>query len=269
MQKNVVKSLVFTGFNPNGAKSKWTTIKKLFRETHSAIVTMQETKCNQFGLINLDGYFTYEHLRSNREGGGVALSARKELKPAFISDGGDKAEALTVDIHVKNMIISVVSAYGPQESAKVVTKEAFWQYLTEEALKAKSYGKGFLLQGDLNAWLGEKLLPGDINKQNRNGQMFEVFLKQNQLTCVNSLPLAQGLITRSRKLLNEVKESTLDYYVVCERVLPYVTYMKIDNGKNHILTNFLSSDSDRGAVNSDHYPLTIEVKLESKPIKKI
>ena len=96
-----MKSLVFTGFNPNGAKSKLTTIKKLFRETHSAIVTMQETKCNQFGLINLDGYFTYEHLRSNREGGGVALSARKELKPAFISDGGDKAEALTVDIHVK------------------------------------------------------------------------------------------------------------------------------------------------------------------------
>ena len=263
-----MKSLLFTGFNPNGVKSKWTTIKKLIRDTHSAVVTMQETKCSQPGQMNFDGYFTYEHLRSKKEGGGVAMSALKELQPAFISDGGDGVEALTVDIHVKNMTISVVSAYGPQESASVENKEAFWQYLHEEAEKAKTYGKGFILQGDLNAWLGNNMLPGDLHVQNRNGKFFELFLKQNKLICVNSLPIAQGLITRSRKLLNEVKQSTIDFYVVCERVLPHITYMKIDNGTTHTLTNYFNMDSDGKPVNSDHFPLHMEVKLESAPIKK-
>ena len=80
--KKIVKSLIFTGFNPNGARSKWTTIKKLVRDTQSAVITMQETKCSQVGQINLDGYYTYEHLRSKKEGGGVALSARSYSPPS-------------------------------------------------------------------------------------------------------------------------------------------------------------------------------------------
>ena len=99
-----------------------TTIKKLIHDTCSSIVTMQETKFTHAGLLKCDGYFTYEDIRSKTQGGGVALSALKSLQPAFISDGGDAAEAITVDIHVKNMIITVTSAYGPQESASVEKK---------------------------------------------------------------------------------------------------------------------------------------------------
>ena len=166
------------------------------------------------------------------------------------------------------MTISVVSAYGPQESANIESKNAFWQYLHKEARNAKMYEKGFFVQGDLNAWLGKIMLPGDYHDQNKNGKLFELFLKQNKLICFNSLPLAQGLITRSIKLLNEVKQSTIDFYVVCERVLPHVTYMKIGNGRNHYLTNFHNLDSAGKPVNSDHFPLHMEVKLESEPAKK-
>ena len=116
--------------------------------------------------------------------------------------------------------------------------------------------------------LGPKLLPGDVHSQNRNGKLFSEFLKENSLTCVNSLPLTEGLITRKRKLLNEVKQSTIDFYVVCERVVPYVHNMKIDNGKHHMLTNFSNTDKEGKTVNSDHYPLTMNVKLESVPVKK-
>ena len=51
-----------------------------------------------------------------KEGGGVALCARKDLSPTFVSDGGDNFEAVTVNIHLKGITISVTSAYGPQES---------------------------------------------------------------------------------------------------------------------------------------------------------
>ena len=73
--------------------------------------------------------------------GGVSVSAIKELKPVFVSDGGEKAEAITIDIHVKDMTLSVISAYGPQESATAERKIAFWTYLTEEAHRAKSQEK--------------------------------------------------------------------------------------------------------------------------------
>ena len=68
--------------------------------------------------------------------------------------------------------------------------------------------------------------------------------------------------------MGKTKESTIESYVVCERVLPYVTNMKIDNGKTHMLTNYGNIDSKGSAVNSYHYPLTMEVKLETAPKKK-
>ena len=95
--QNILRSLLFIGFNPYGVKSKWTTIKKLIRDTNSAVITMKETKCSQYGQINLK----YEHLLSTKEGGGVAKSVVKELQPAFISDWGVGVEALTVNIHIK------------------------------------------------------------------------------------------------------------------------------------------------------------------------
>lgn len=52
--KSIMKNLVFVGFNPDGAKSKFTTIKRLVRDTNCAVVTMQETKCSLPGQINLD-----------------------------------------------------------------------------------------------------------------------------------------------------------------------------------------------------------------------
>ena len=201
-QKNaqqLIKSLILTGFNPDGAKSKMTTIKKLIRESKATIVTMQETKCYQYGQLKFDGFYTYEHLRSNREGGGVALVALKELNPSFVNDGGENVEAIRVDISLKDMSVCVISAYGPLENAEAAKKNQFWEYLSEQAQCARASGKGLIIQGDLNAWLGSNYLPGDLRPQNGNGRLFQRFVEQNYLTCVNSLPLTEGLITRRRK----------------------------------------------------------------------
>ena len=96
---------------------------------------MQETKASQAGQINLDWYFTYEVIRSNKEGGCFAISALNNLCPAFVRDGGDNAEAVTIDVHVRNMTIYITSAYGPQESALIEKKTNFWNYLHDDAKK--------------------------------------------------------------------------------------------------------------------------------------
>ena len=62
--------------------------------------------------------------------------------------------------------------------------------------------------------------------------------RQKQLTIVNSLPLCEGLITRMRVKDGKAETSILDFFVVCSRVLPYVSRMKIDDDKKYILTNY-------------------------------
>ena len=215
------KTLVFGGVNPDGAKGKWGTIKKTVRDCGASVWMMQETKCKIAGSLKLDGFLVYEHTRANGEGGGLALCVKKELNPAFLIDGGPEVEAMTVDIHVRQMTISSSTAYGPQENDKLQKKHLFWDYLTEVAVEAKKEGKGFLLQGDMNAWLGSKIIKGDNREQNRNGKLFEAFLNTNNLTVVNSLPLCKGVITRQRMRQGKLVKSVLDFMLfvnVCLQV---------------------------------------------------
>ena len=265
--KVVNKSLVFGGVNPDGAKGKWATIKKAVRDTGASVWTMQETKCSIEGKLKLDGFVTYELLRSHGGGGGLALSARTELNPAFVQDGGDKVEALTVDIHMKQMTISCTTAYGPQESDKLEKKNLFWEYLTETAVDAKDEGKGFILQGDLNAWLGSKIIPGDKRIQNKNGKMFEDFLSTNDLTVVNSLPICKGVNTRVVLRKNKLIESVLDFYVVCQRVLQSVVNMEIDVDRKYIVTNFNKVRKGGNITDSDHLTSNLTVNFKVIPQK--
>ena len=141
---------------------------------------------------------TYEHLMCEKEGGGIALSALETLNPALVRDGGDNIEALTVNIHLKQITISYTTGYGPQENASIEKKNSFWQYMEEECERAKTEGNGFLLQGDLNAWLGPDVLPGDKKQQNQNGKQLVKFVESNKLVIVNCLPICQGTTTWSR-----------------------------------------------------------------------
>ena len=82
------------------------------------------------------------------------------------------------------------------------------------------------------------------------------------------MAISEGFITRIRKCLNKIEKSTIDFYVVCERVVPFVTSMKIQNDNKHTLTNFSPCIDGGRAKESDHLPMTMEVKLEIPPQKK-
>ena len=169
--------------------------------------------------------------------GGLALGCLKDLQPAWVREGNDQVEALSVDIFVKNMKIRCCVAYGPQENDNVDKKEAFWSYLDNEVMEATSDGAGFVLHCDGNLWAGSKIVPGDPRPQNKNGKLFEEFLQRNQnLNVVNSLPQCEGLITRSRLKDGKVEERILDFFIICARLLPYLSKMVIDNDKRYIAT---------------------------------
>ena len=56
---------------------------------------MQETKSAQANQLKMDDFFfIYERIRSNKEGGGVAIGAKKDLNPVLIAEGEENVEAI-------------------------------------------------------------------------------------------------------------------------------------------------------------------------------
>ena len=125
---------------------------------------------------------------------------------------------------------------------------------------------------DGNLWAGKDIIPGDPRPQNRNGKMFQEFLKRNShLTVVNSLPLCDGLIIRRRRKDGVLEESILDFFVVCDLVLPHITKMVIDESKKHVLTNYQAVRYGKKAADSDHLTEYMDLNVQitkEKPVRQ-
>ena len=249
------------------------TFKKVLSELNPSVVLIEETKFKNVGKLKLQNYITFELVRQSRDGGGgLALGCAKELQPAWVREGDDQVEALSVDIFVKSMKIRCCVAYGCQETDLKERKDAFWNYLDIDVVEADNSESGFVLHFDGNLWAGEEIVPGDPRPQNRNGKLFQNFLERHpHLTVVNALPECEGLITRTRVCNGVIQKSVLDFFVVCHRVLPFIRRMVIDEHKEHILTNYKKARKGEKAVDSDHYTeyMDVDLKLLSEKPERI
>ena len=163
------------------------------------------------------------------KGGGVAIGVLNELEPSWISQGDDNTEALTIEIWLDNFPVRLVCGYGPQEYDSKERKDGFWDYLNTQVQNAAAGGAGFIIQMDGNLWASENIVMGDVKVQNQNGKMFEQFLTKNpSINVVNALPICQGKFTRVKTTKIGTTKTILDFFLVCEKILPYVTRMKID-----------------------------------------
>ena len=240
------------------------TFKKVLQDLKPSVFFIEETKLKDVGRIKLDNYILFEKPRKSRiNGGGVAIGCIRELNPVWVKEGQNDVEALSVNIFVKNMTIRCCVAYGCQENEESDKKDAFWNYLDEEVIEAKESGAGLVIQFDGNLWAGNKIIPGDPRGQNKNGKLFEQFLTRNShLTVINSLELCEGLITRRRYKNEKLEESILDFFVVCNLILPHVKRMVIDEDKKHVLTNYEQVRKGGKAADTDHHTEFIDVDLK-------
>ena len=211
---------------------------------------------------NSDEYQVYENVRTKKGGGGLATLVRKNLHPAWVRQGDDSTEALTVQVSVQEMNIRITNAYGPQEYDDNDKKSNFWKYLEDEIFISDQSGAGCMIMMDGNSWLGPLILRGDPHPQNTNGKLFEQFLARNtKITLLNTEEICQGLITRSREVNGKIEKSAIDFILVCEKMIPYLKSMSIDEDKVHALTNFSSKDKGKKAKQSDHNPLIANFEL--------
>ena len=261
--KNICKSLRFLGVNAAGLRPKLLTFKKVLSELKPSVFFCQETKFKETGKLKINDYVIFEKVRNNKDGGGLAIGCLPELYPVWVREGEDSVEALSVNIFVKKLKIRCCVAYGCQENDVNDKKEAFWKYMEEEVNEATNSESGLILQFDGNLWAGEEIIPNDPRPQNRNGKLFQHFLERNpHLTVVNSLSLCEGLITRSRFREGNLEESVLDFFVVCQLVLPHVTKMVVDEERKYILTNYQNAKKGRKTCDTDHATEYMDVDLK-------
>ena len=263
-RKVKINKLHFVGNNADGLFNKLESLENILQENPAAIF-IQETQLNRPGRIKTPSsinYTWYELHRTSKaekgeRGGGIALGVINDLKPCWISEGNDDCEAITVEIWVEGFPIRLICGYGPQNYDKSYRKEMFWNYLDTEVENASINGAGVILQMDGNLWGGKNIIKNDPKEQNQNGKLFEKFLDKNTgLTVVNALPLCSGLITRRRSTKHGIQESVLDFYVVCEKILPVITNMTIDELGQNSLTKYKGN-----IVRTDHCRLDLKIDL--------
>ena len=252
------------GVNCAGLSSKMQSFKNLILNARPSLFFLQETKFKSEGkLRDFKEYQTYELVRKNNECGGLAIGALEELEPAFISEGDDNTEVLVIEVNM-GIKIRCVNGYGPQENDLISKKEKFWKRIGEEVEEAFNDGKGFILQMDGNLHGGPELVPGDPNPINNNGKLFRQFLKKYpHLNVINSTELCEGVITRKRKAKEKVEEAVLDFFICCDKILPIVTKMIVnDSGK-------LARFTKERVIESDHCLVELYLDLKHPNKKRI
>ena len=160
--------------------------------------------------------------------------------------------------------LRVVGAYGPQENALKEKKDKFWEAIEKEVNDAELDGDGLILQMDGNLHAGVDLVKGDPNKQNKNGKLFMEFLSRNsQLIVVNTLELCDGVITRKRTLEDKEEKAVMDFFIINEKMRPFIRKMLIDENKEYSLINLAQMKKNKRLIETDHNSLILDIELNA------
>ena len=268
---NKVNNLKIYGLNSAGIKCKVKSFNDMLLRLSPQIWMLEETKLKPSETIKceaLDQFQVFYLNRQSSQGGGLALGVTKDMESTLIKEGDDDTEAMAVQVRVGDLELRIVLAYGPQENALKDKKDRFWNFIEEEYIKAELHSQGFVLQMDGNLHAGKELLKNDPNPQNKNGRIFMDFLERNpSLIVVNALNICEGLITRRRDVLNKTEQAVLDFFVVNERMRPFLKSMLIDEERKHSLYNFSQIKQNKRVVPSDHNPIILDLNIEFCKLK--
>ena len=198
----------------------------------------------------------------------MALGVHNDLKSTLIAEGDDDTEAVSVKVFFNELSVRIVTAYGPQENAIKERKDKFWEFLEKEVNDAELEGEGLIIQMDGNLDAGKNVVRKDPNCQNQNGKLFCQFLARNSnLIVVNTLEICDGVITRKRELENRTEEAILDFYIINEKMRPFVKKMQIDENKIFSLVNTAQYKKNNRLIETDHNALILDLELNFNKIK--
>ena len=81
------------------------------------------------------------------------------------------------------------------------------------------------------------------------------------------MSLCEGVITRQRITELSKEKSVIDVFLVCEKVLPFVRKMLIDENRDNPLTNFHGINKNQKTTESDHNKMELFLTIEAPVIQ--
>ena len=211
---------------------------------------------------SVDDYQIFYLSRQETQGGGLALGVNKKPECTFFNEGDDDPEVMSVLVVVGNIPIRIIVGYGVQENASKEKKDKFWDFIEKEVVQAELEDQGLIIQMDGNLHAGGELVKDDPNPQNQNGRLFMQFLQRNpSLTVVNALSICKGLISRQRILESRKEKAVLDFFLVNDKLSPFLKSMIVDEKREFPLSNFSQIKKNKRVTETDHNGLILELEI--------
>ena len=160
----------------------------------------------------------------------------KNVSPMFISGGEDNLEILVVQAKIGCFDCRFINGYGPQEYENIEERIKFYARLEQEVVNAKLFNNLVCIEMDANAKVGSEIIKSDPNPRSSSGELLIEMCERNNLIICNATDLCIGTITRQRITVNGIEKSIIDYFILCEEMFAYLSSMKIDEARLHVLT---------------------------------
>ena len=249
--KSKSQQLVILGNNAAGINKKRESLFFLINSIKPAVLTIQETKLTQYRTLKIPGYEVFEHLRGEKEGGGLLTAVLLDLDPVIVTVEDD-IEILVVQFNLGGHKVRIINGYGPQEDDDTHKINEFWQATEVEIISAKQEGCLVIMQMDANAKIGNKYIKNDPNHCSKNGKILLELVQRQGMYIGNCDSRCNGTITRERTLKNKgTEKSVLDYFIFCERIIYYFEEMIIDDKRDMVLRHSTRSKG-QDYIKSDH-----------------
>lgn len=241
-QKNQIHNLHILQWNCFGAASKLDEIKRISNEQD--IIFLSETWLKEDKTLVLPNFNIIRRDRKNElstnKGGGVCICIKKNIPYKIEKDvysKNKKLETVAISINIdNNEPFLLVAVYRVPDCIPTTTEE--WTLL----LNAANNFKYFLFGGDFNA---HNIVWGS-NKDCLNGNNFLKAINEsnNDFAILND-----GTHTYSKYKANTYSSSAIDLTVSSSNLITSTSWEVL---------------SDK--MNSDHFPISIKIKLKLKKI---
>ena len=264
------ENLIVIGINCNGLSGKRDSLSANLEILRPSIFFIQETKFMRKGLYKAQDYKIFGNIRPTG-GGSILTGIHQNLNPILISDGHeDNIEILVVEGRIQERNCRFINAYGPQEFADLDKRIQFYARLEEEIIKAKMQNSMICLELDANAKLGGEIIFNDPHKRSPNGELLLGIIVRNNLVVCNATALCEGLLTRTRKTVNGLETSIIDFLIVCEELFQHMDAMKVDDENEYPIESCTKNGKNVKVTRTDHNMLigTFKLKVNEKVLEE-
>ena len=246
--------------NIRGLRGKKNSLIEILNTNQPHLFLLTETQMRSSVNEKIGEYTLLSRVREDKNGGGVAILVRDDIKNSVTPHVPDRnIELIWASIQRKNKRpLLIGSYYGKQETRTSKNEiEREFQLLSEE-IEEKSNDGEILLAMDANAKIGI------LNEMvSRNGKLLLDLVKKHNLTVINCTNKCKGRITRMNTA-NSDEISAIDYVITNDTVEKWIEEMIIDEDGLFKI---------KGKKATDHNTISIRIdipnKVKIKPIKSI